>query len=56
MASDRPMLDAMVKAGRKSSFGDLATRIVTSRQFRYRGAETAASVPAPVSSHEARLQ
>jgi mono/diheme cytochrome c family protein len=56
MASDRPMLDAMIKAGRKSSFGDLATRIVTSRQFRYRGAETAASVPAPVSSHEARLQ
>ena len=55
MASDRPLLDAMVKSGRTSSFADLATRIVTSRQFRYRGAE-ASTTPALVSSHEARLR
>lgn len=56
MASDRPLLDDMVRSGRKASFADLATHIVTSRQFRYRGAETAATLPAPVSSHEARLR
>jgi hypothetical protein len=56
MASDRPLLDAMVRAGRTSSFADLATRIVTSRQFRYRGAEAPATTPALVSSHEARLR
>jgi hypothetical protein len=55
MASDRPMLDAMIRAGRKASFADLATEIVTSRQFRYRGAETA-TLPAPASSHEARVR
>jgi mono/diheme cytochrome c family protein len=56
MASDRPLLDAMIGAGRKSSFAELATEIVTSRQFRYRGAEAPAMAPAPVSSHEARLR
>jgi mono/diheme cytochrome c family protein len=56
MASDRPLLDAMIRSGRKASFADLATQIVTSRQFRYRGAEGAVVVPAPVSSHEARLR
>ena len=56
MASDRPLLDAMIRSGRTASFADLATQIVTSRQFRYRGAESAAALPAPVSSHEARLR
>ena len=56
MASDRPLLNAMIKAGRTSSFADLATQIVTSRQFRYRGAEASSTTPALVSSHEARLR
>jgi mono/diheme cytochrome c family protein len=56
MASDRPLLDTMIRSGRTSSFADLATRIVTSRQFRYRGAETPSTAPALVSSHEARLR
>jgi mono/diheme cytochrome c family protein len=56
MASDRPLLDAMVRSGRTSSFADLATQIVISRQFRYRGAEAPATTPALVSSHEARLR
>ena len=33
-ASDRPLIGEMVEAGGNASFSDLATRIVTSRQFR----------------------
>jgi hypothetical protein len=36
MASDRPLLAQMTAAGGETSFADLATRIVTSRQFRTR--------------------
>jgi hypothetical protein len=57
LASDQPLLREMVAAGGTASFADLASRIVTSRQFRHRiandvvhpgsatqaGAETAAN-------------
>jgi hypothetical protein len=36
LASDRPLLAEMVGAGPDSSFSDLAIKVVTSRQFRYR--------------------
>jgi mono/diheme cytochrome c family protein len=36
LASDRPLVAEMAAAGGKASFSDLATRIVTSRQFRNR--------------------
>jgi hypothetical protein len=39
MASDRPLLGDMTTAGGNASFADLATRIVTSRQFRNRTGE-----------------
>lgn len=36
MASDRPLLNAMVASGGGATFADLAVKIVTSRQFRNR--------------------
>jgi hypothetical protein len=36
LASDRPLIDELVAAGGNATFSDLATRIVSSRQFRYR--------------------
>ncbi|HEY7923367.1 MAG TPA: DUF1585 domain-containing protein, partial [Vicinamibacteria bacterium] len=36
-ASDRPLIREMSEAGGDASFSDLATRLVTSRQFRHRG-------------------
>ena len=36
MASDRPLVDEMAAGGGNASFSDLATKIVTSRQFRTR--------------------
>jgi len=35
LASDRPLVAAMVSAGVKASFSDLAIKVITSRQFRY---------------------
>jgi phosphoserine phosphatase len=36
LASDKPLLDEMVEAGGEATFAELATKIVSSRQFRYR--------------------
>jgi hypothetical protein len=36
-ASDRPLIREMSESGGEASFSDLATRLVTSRQFRHRG-------------------
>ncbi len=36
LASDRPLLADMVAAGPSTTFSDLAIKVVTSRQFRYR--------------------
>ena len=41
LASDRPLIAEMTAAGTNATFGDLATRIVTSRQFRNRAADEA---------------
>jgi hypothetical protein len=45
-ASDRRLITEMVGAGGDASFSDLATRIVTSRQFRHRAGRTEAAAPA----------
>ena len=42
-ASDRRLIGEMVEAGGNASFSDLATRIVTSRQFRNRTRLTGAA-------------
>jgi hypothetical protein len=39
LASDRPLIAEMVSAGSDATFAQLATRIVTSRQFRRRGGD-----------------
>ncbi len=36
-ASDRPLIREMSESSGEASFSDLATRLVTSRQFRHRG-------------------
>jgi hypothetical protein len=41
LASDRPLLAEMAAVGGNASFSDLATRIVTSRQFRHRAGDVA---------------
>ncbi len=47
LASDRPLLDDMMASGFDSTFADLATKIVTSRQFRTReGRGDAPAAPA----------
>ena len=50
LASDRRLIGEMVKAGGDATFTDLATRVVTSRQFRNR-ARGGDVPPAPVPSH-----
>src|SRR6185369_3873852 len=54
-ASDRQLVDSLVALGGNASFADLATKIVTSRQFRYReGDESAApSTQAPAATRTA---
>jgi hypothetical protein len=42
-ASDRRLISEMAAAGRDASIADLATRIVTSRQFRHRAAQDGAA-------------
>ena len=49
MASDRRLIGEMVASGGGASFADLATRIVTSRQFRNRAGDAIA--PAPAAQH-----
>ena len=51
-ASDRRLIAEMVRAGGSASFADLATKIVTSRQFRNRVGSAAepAAAPAPKSA------
>jgi len=49
-ASDRPLIRAMSESGGEASFSELATRLVTSRQFRHRGP----LVEAPALAHETR--
>jgi hypothetical protein len=44
-ASDRRLISEMVQAGSSASFADLATRLVTSRQFRHRATGTPAAPP-----------
>jgi hypothetical protein len=39
LASDRPLIADMSTAGTNATFAELATRIATSRQFRYRSAD-----------------
>jgi hypothetical protein len=46
LASDRPLVSEMVAAGGTASFSELATRIVTSRQFRNRAGEEPSSARA----------
>jgi hypothetical protein len=41
LASDKPLITEMATAGGNASFADLALKIVTSRQFRYRAADEA---------------
>ena len=41
LASDRPLLREMTAAGGDATIADLATRIVTSRQFRTRSGDSA---------------
>ena len=51
-ASDRRLIGEMLKAGGDATFTDLATRVITSRQFRHRarGADLPPSlVPTPES-------
>lgn len=50
-ASDRRLIAAMVAAGGEASFADLATRVVLSRQFRYRAARTATPTISPAPAH-----
>ncbi|HTV02403.1 MAG TPA: DUF1592 domain-containing protein, partial [Luteitalea sp.] len=50
-ASDRQLMAAMVAAGEKATFADLATQIVTSRQFRYRAGRNEPAPIAPAPSH-----
>ena len=54
LASDRPLIADLTKAGGTATFSDLAVTIVTSRQFRNRAGEdqvtsapTAAATPNP---------
>jgi hypothetical protein len=42
LASDRPLIGEMTAAGANAAFSDLALRIVTSRQFRYRAGDPGA--------------
>ena len=51
--SDRRLIGEMIKAGGESSFSDLATRIVTSRQFRNRAGLDAAAPPSAAPSSRA---
>jgi hypothetical protein len=46
LASDRPLLAEMTAAGHDATFSDLATKIVTSRQFRHRAGDGTAAPPA----------
>jgi hypothetical protein len=53
LASDRPLMDRLVAAGGDATFAELASEIVTSRQFRYhRGSEddSLAAVPSVAAS------
>ena len=51
-ASDRRLLTSMIEAGDEASFADLVTRIVTSRQFRFRAGRAEAAEPlAPLPAH-----
>jgi hypothetical protein len=52
--SDRRLIAEMIKAGGEASFADLATRIVTSRQFRHRAGLDA--LPPPGDSQPAATQ
>ncbi len=47
LASDRPLIADMTAAGANASIPDLAVRIVTSRQFRHRAADTTVPPAAP---------
>jgi hypothetical protein len=53
--SDRRLIGEMVAAGGDATFADLATRVVTSRQFRHR-ARGGAAQPGPVPSHGPEAQ
>lgn len=51
-ASDRPLIAGIVEAGSRASFADLATRIVLSRQFRFRAGPGEGPAPlAPTPAH-----
>ena len=52
LASDRPLVKQMLAAGGRASISDLAVKIVTSRQFRNRAADT--EVDRPTQSAGAR--
>jgi hypothetical protein len=56
-ASDRPLIRAMSESGGEASFSELATRLVTSRQFRHRGPVVEAHVheaqPKPAAAGDA---
>jgi Protein of unknown function (DUF1592)/Protein of unknown function (DUF1588)/Protein of unknown function (DUF1595)/Protein of unknown function (DUF1585) len=55
LASDRPLLAEMAAAGHDATFSDLATRIVTSRQFRHRAGDAGAA-PAATSTSNGNQQ
>ncbi len=54
MASDRPLLKAMMTSGANATFSDLAVRIVTSRQFRNRMGESSAATSSTASTERAQ--
>ena len=53
-ASDRALVDSLVTLGGNASFADLATKVVTSRQFRNREGDQIAA-PAPKSARTAGM-
>ncbi len=54
LASDRPLIGEMTAAGANASFSDLALRIVTSRQFRYRAGDDGAAATTTATSNTKR--
>ncbi len=56
LASDRPLIGEMTAAGANASFSDLALRIVTSRQFRYRADGDGAAAAIATATSNAKPQ
>ena len=55
-ASDKPLIEEMVKAGGEATFAQLVTRIATSPQFRYRKEQPRRAGPVPSSGCPSRAK